>query len=75
MCCFLDVLPVPLQAELEAPFHLLVGLAQHVVAWEPRKTLNIFFEELLEFQCCISFILTTAVSAVSPPFVFAALEQ
>lgn len=64
-----------LHAELEAPFYLLVGLAQHVGAWEPSKTLNISSQVLLEFQCHISFILITAVSAVSPPFVFTALEQ
>lgn len=64
-----------LHAELEAPFYLLPGLAQRVVAWKPSKTLSIFSEVLLEFQCHISFILTTAVSAVPPPFVFTALEQ
>lgn len=63
-----------LHAELEALFYLLFGLVQHLVAWEPSKTLNIFSELLLEFQCHISFVLTTAVSAVSPPFVFTALE-
>lgn len=57
------------------PFYLLVGLAHCVVAWESSKTLSIFSEVLLEFQCCFSFILISAVSAVSPPFVFTALEQ
>lgn len=42
-----------LHAELEAPVYLLVGLAHHVVVWESSKALNIFFEVLLEFQCCI----------------------
>lgn len=58
-----------------APFCRRVGLAQRVAAQEPSKALSASGKKSCWDFSAISFILGTAVSAISLPFVFSGLEQ